>query len=261
MTYWYFHAVFILPVIGALWLVRRSGLPHFLPRPALGLLILGSLAFFYTSPWDNYLVFRGIWTYPPDRVVESLRIGYVPLEEYVFFILQPILTGFFLLHFASLDPKSVDLLLGATTRRARPRVVGLAISLLLLLLGIWAFSHGGHSTYFGLIAVWASPVLGLQWLYGADLIWRVRRLALRAVLAPTLYLWIADRIALEWRIWSVSAKLSSGWNVLDLPLEEALFFALTNVFVVQGLLLYFEFVARRKSATEAPQFVAGAPVT
>jgi len=48
----------------------------------------------YTTPWDNYLIWRDVWHYGTDRVVGT--IGYVPVEEYLFFLLQPILTGFWL---------------------------------------------------------------------------------------------------------------------------------------------------------------------
>ena len=37
------------------------------------------------------LVFREVWGYPPGRVLAT--IGYVPVEEYMFFLLQPLLAG------------------------------------------------------------------------------------------------------------------------------------------------------------------------
>ncbi|MEL7363476.1 MAG: lycopene cyclase domain-containing protein, partial [Bacteroidota bacterium] len=94
MTYLGFHAVFTLPLLAALWLWP--------PRPlsanreaqrALGLIVV--IAFVYTTPWDNYLVYREVWGYPPERVVA--RIGYVPIEEYMFFVLQSLITGLFTL--------------------------------------------------------------------------------------------------------------------------------------------------------------------
>ena len=52
-------------------------------------------AFVYTTPWDNFLVFREVWSYPPDRVLG--RVGYVPYEEYAFFVLQTLISGLLLL--------------------------------------------------------------------------------------------------------------------------------------------------------------------
>ena len=50
------------------------------------------LAVIYTTPWDNYLVATGVWYYNPD-LVTGIVIGYVPIEEYTFFVLETILSG------------------------------------------------------------------------------------------------------------------------------------------------------------------------
>ena len=50
------------------------------------------LAVIYTTPWDNYLVATGVWYYNPE-LVTGLVIGYVPIEEYTFFVLETILAG------------------------------------------------------------------------------------------------------------------------------------------------------------------------
>ena len=87
MTYLEFHLVFILPVIVILVIFT---LPLTV-KQILALLTIALIALLYTTPWDNYLVWRGIWDYPEGRVLAT--IGYVPLEEYLFFILQSVLTG------------------------------------------------------------------------------------------------------------------------------------------------------------------------
>jgi lycopene cyclase domain-containing protein len=47
--------------------------------------ILATVAFVWTTPWDNYLVKSGVWGYGNnDRVLYV--IGFVPVEEYCFFI-------------------------------------------------------------------------------------------------------------------------------------------------------------------------------
>ena len=35
-------------------------------------LVLAALALAYTTPWDNYLVYKGIWSYSPGRVLSSI---------------------------------------------------------------------------------------------------------------------------------------------------------------------------------------------
>ena len=57
---------------------------------AIGIHIL--LAVVYTTPWDNYLVATGVW-YDNPKLVTGLVIGYVPIEEYTFFVVETILSG------------------------------------------------------------------------------------------------------------------------------------------------------------------------
>src|SRR5262247_2289781 len=57
---------------------------------AIGIHVL--LAVLYTTPWDNYLVATKVWYYNP-KLVTGFIIGYVPIEEYTFFILETILAG------------------------------------------------------------------------------------------------------------------------------------------------------------------------
>ena len=91
MSYTHFLILFVgIPLILLAWLLRRR-----LRRIDLSILVrLATIAVLYTTPWDNYLVATGVWYYDP-RLVLNHTIGYVPLEEYVFFILQAFLSGLF----------------------------------------------------------------------------------------------------------------------------------------------------------------------
>jgi lycopene cyclase domain-containing protein len=53
---------------------------------------------------------------------------------------------------------------------------------------------------------------------------------------PTLYLWIADAIAIRLGIWSIDPRLSTGIIILGLPIEEAIFFLVTNLLVITGVI-------------------------
>ena len=57
---------------------------------AIGIHIL--LALIYTTPWDNYLVATGVWYYNP-QLVTGIVFGYVPIEEYTFFVLETLFAG------------------------------------------------------------------------------------------------------------------------------------------------------------------------
>ena len=233
MTYLQFHLVFVLPLIALLVVIQKRplagvGAPEALKW--LGAIVV--LAFVYTTPWDNYLVARGVWTYPPGRVLAT--IGYVPVEEYAFFVLQPILTGLF--YFALRGRAIAD-----APHREPPeafKAVLVAFWGLLTASGVACLLAGGHALYMGLILAWASPVLaGLSWI-GAGKIWDERRRVGIAVAVPTLYLWAADRTAIALGIWDISDPMRFGWDPLGLPIEEATFFVVTNVLCVFGLAMF-----------------------
>lgn len=248
MSYLGFHFLFILPPIVLLALRQR---PLTTDRGRwLHLLAVLLLALVYTTPWDNYLVWRGVWWYGEDRVMGT--IGYVPVEEYMFFILQPILTGLWL--YALIDPTGADSVVRGGGRRAR--VAGTALYFLIALAGALLLTTQ-PGTYMGLILAWAAPVLALQWAYaGHEISARGRTFAL-AVAVPTLYLWIADAIAIHLGIWRISPEYTLGVEVGPLPIEEATFFLVTNLLVVQGIML-FRYPPGRRSV-EAPTGAVAAP--
>jgi lycopene cyclase domain-containing protein len=48
----------------------------------------------YTAPWDNAIILNGVWSFSRSQVLGTV-IGVVPLEEYIFYVLQVALTGLF----------------------------------------------------------------------------------------------------------------------------------------------------------------------
>lgn len=251
MTYWEFHLYLTGPAIlvgslGWVWLARSS--PS--PRPdlsaevgAVGL--LAGIAFCYTLPWDHLLIGWEVWTYDVGRV--SATLWGVPVEECAFFVLQTILAGSWYAVTARLGEAGPFPFLGVSEEPGRSRPAnstntslksrwGAVLGGLLTVLGVGLISLQ-RSFYLGMILLWGGPVLALQWgIWGRGL-WRRRRTIGLAVGAASLYLWIADRIALGAGIWHITPRYTVGLSPFGLPIEEALFFLLTNVFVVQGMVM------------------------
>ena len=115
---------------------------------------MGIIALVYTTPWDKYLIMRGVWTYPAGVV--SGVLGYVPFEEYFFMVLQTIFAGVL---WTSLVPH----IKYAKLKFLYP---GLVLALLVGLFGALFLCYGS-GTYLGLILVWACPPLALQWGLGS----------------------------------------------------------------------------------------------
>lgn len=231
MTYLAFHLYFVLPPIAALLLLGRTaggntrGVSRF---KAIGLII--AAAFSYTILWDNYLVYRGVWSYPEGRVMFTL--AYVPIEEYAFFALQPLLTGLF--YFQLLHCK---LLAGKESPRFKSgKLTGALLMGCVSLVGVFLLMYGGdRALYLGLILSWSGPVLAILMWMGLEKIWPERRVILASIAGATVYLCIADRIAIGAGIWNISEQYSLGVELLGLPIEEAVFFLATNWMVVQGV--------------------------
>ena len=233
MSYLSFLVIFLaVPILVLAWRQPRPLAGIGGPRARAALPLTCAIAFVYTTPWDNYLVYRDVWGYGPDRVLGT--IGYVPYEEYAFFLLQPILGGLFLYRLLARSP-----LPPSQTPSRRAWGIGIGVYVALALLGAGLLLAGwSRGLYLGLILAWAGPVLLGMWIYAGRFVWRLRRIFLIGVAVPTLYLWIADALAIRMGIWYISDRYSLGIDPLGLPIEEATFFLVTNLLVVQGVLLF-----------------------
>jgi len=249
-TYLQFHLAFLVP---ALMFMTATA---FVSRPRLrnaglwrlgagrtywvGVAIITVVALVYTTPWDNYLIARGVWWYGDGSTLATL--GHAPVEEYVFIVVQPWLTALWLSHLSLPSEWST------VANPIRSRVVATALAVALGVAG-WLMLGSDATFYLGAIVAWAAPVLALQWAVGAPQLWARRRLVALGTLVPAAYLCVADRIAIEYGIWVLSARYTTGLTVAGLPIEEATFFLVTNGFVVQGLVLY-RWVLDRRTADE-----------
>lgn len=249
MTYFGILLTFVLPplvllavfVPGADWraLFKRPRQINWAPYAALLVHVL--IALTYTTPWDNYLVANRVWWYDP-ALVTGITLGWVPIEEYTFFILQTLLTGLWTLALLRLPQSDRAAALPAPAA-ARLRWIG-ALALALLWLASIVLLAGGWTpgAYLGLILVWAIPPVILQFAFGADILWRRRGVLALAVLIPTAYLWLVDAYAIRGGTWSIDPAQTTGLGLQVfpgslLPVEEMLFFLATNIIVSFGITL------------------------
>jgi lycopene cyclase domain-containing protein len=230
LTYLGFLALAVVPPVAAL--AVAAGSRRLASHRWAGAALMVALALAYTTPWDNYLVARGVWHYGEGTV--RLRLWHAPFGEYLFVVLQTVgaaLWSSLLLHRESTPssrvPRDVS-----RRERASGALAGLGVGLAGLA-GLAAES----TFYLGAILAWAGPVLALQWGFGWRHLWRRRGLVAVGVAVPTAYLWVADRLALGLGLWVLSPQYTTGAALAGLPVEEAAFFLATNLFLVQGLVL------------------------
>lgn len=238
LTYLGFLAVFVLLPLSLLTVAtvrqREAERPSLTVRVG-GIVLLVGLALVYTTPWDSYLVGRGVWWYGEGRV--AARFLGVPLGEYLFIVLQTVLVGTWTVMRAG----PVDPTVGHTwSDRAGGALAGLAVS------GVGALLLAGPDSllYLGAILAWAGPVYALQWGVGWRYLLSVRRRIAACVLPPVAYLSIIDRFAIGEGIWTLSPEYTTGVTLLGLPVEEMVFFFVTSLFVAQALVLLRWVIAR-----------------
>jgi lycopene cyclase domain-containing protein len=201
--------------------------------PYLYILLNIALALIYTTLWDNYLVATGVWWYDPE-LVTGLTLGWVPIEEYIFFILQTALTGVWALAVQRYILREKPVIKESAHMRwlsSGLLAAGWLVSAALLL------SDWQAGTYLTLILSWALIPVLIQAAFGADILLAYWRSLLLIIWIPTLYLWLLDAMALEGGVWTIDPVQTTGLKLGAIPIEEMLFFFMTNLIIAFGMML------------------------
>lgn len=248
MTYFDFLLRFlVIPILLLLfvnWQERNKSATGFEDtRIWRGILLHILIAVIYTTPWDNYLVATGVWYYNPE-LVTGIVFGYVPLEEYTFFVLETLMIGLwwwtlarrkFFLPMESLQPN----------KALRSWTLGLLAVLWTVSLSI-LLSGWGPGTYLAITLTWALPAIAPQLAFGADILWHYRRLLGTVLLTGAGYLSAMDAIAIESGTWAIDPVQSTGIMIGNLPVEEAVFFMVTVILISFGITLLLAKVSQER---------------
>jgi lycopene cyclase domain-containing protein len=197
------------------------------------------LAVLYTTPWDNYLVATGVWYYNPGLVI-GFRLGWVPIEEYIFFVLQTILCG---LMIWVISHRSVDAEVRLSPMRHRVRYFPVILAGTLWVGSLFVLTDDWLEVrYLSLILFWALPPVIAQFAIGGDILWKNRYMVIPTILLATAYLGFADRFAIDAGTWTIASGQSLNILIFGkLPIEELLFFLFTDMLVVHGITLSLDF--------------------
>jgi len=238
MTYFGFLTAFILlPTfvlgVSTIWRKSKDNSPsQDNSKTAIAIGIHMVLALLYTTPWDNYLVATGVWFYNPN-LVSGIVLGFVPVEEYIFFLLQTLFVGWW---WQTVAGRMTSVQGFKSSKRFR--LVTTVIAVLIWLGSAFAFlGHWLPMTYLAIILFWAIPPMLPQLAFGADILWHQRRLLAWTILPMGLYLSFADSLAIASGTWKIDPLQSTGIFIEKLPLEEAVFFFVTVTMVSFGITL------------------------
>jgi lycopene beta-cyclase len=241
MTYFGFLLRFlIIPLITLLvitvWEVRKGKLaPGFQDNLVWPVIFIHvALALIYTTPWDNYLVASGVWTYNPD-LVSGILFGYVPVEEYIFFVLETITAGLWWWFLA----RRVALPSGEFKPSLPVRLWATGVLVVFwVFFGALFFSGWEPGTYLSITLFWALPAIFPQFLFGADILWYYRKLLALTIVPMAVYLSLVDIFALTAGTWTIASSKSTGIMIGGvLPVEEVIFFFITNFLIGFGMTL------------------------
>ena len=235
MTYLRFHLIFNLPILIILAAMTGTVPWTSAELEAAGLVLLAVMIF--TSPWDNLAAKWGIWGFP--RAKYSVRIGYLPVEEYAFFLLQSanvMLAVRACFHFVP------DWQTGQETGLGIITLICLAASVI-----PWIFiainlrrlrRKAGPRVNYAVHLAWFLPVIYTQWVLAPFLFFEHLSLLLLTTVAFGVYYTLADLAAVRAGTWFFDEKQITGVKLGGvLPWEEIAFFFLTSLLVAQSYLL------------------------
>lgn len=259
MTYFGFLLRFLgIPLVLLLmitWIDYRRGrtAPGFFNSRAvwwsIGLHVLIAVA--YTTPWDNYLVATEVWNYDP-QLISGILFGWVPVEEYIFFVLETILVGLWWWLIARRLTPPENTILPKNTRIFMTATLGVIWLLSAAILAVeWR-----PGTYLALILAWALPAIMLQTGFGGDILWHYRKLVLWGILPVFLYLSATDSIAIAAGIWTIDPTQSTGVFIGALPVEEAVFFLITVVLINFGMTLSLAYVSQKRLIDSIGKYIS-----
>lgn len=230
LTYLEVHLFYTIPPTILLYIISRPFINAF---ERFKLVVLITVAVIYTTPWDHYVIYNKAWWYRSDAVL--FYIGYIPYEEYIFFVIQTVMTILWTklcMHWGS------NSFILKQKNRFNFYLIRYSVMTVVAGIVIWGWKNGTPGTksfYLGSVCWWALPVIVGLW-YGAGN-YCVRRYGdvLLSILVPSLYLCYIDLIALRDRVWQINEKMIFGIIYFgDIPLEEILFFFISNTIVVIG---------------------------
>ena len=191
----------------------------------------------FTAPWDNLAARWGIWGFPRERY--SARLGYLPVEEYAFFLLQSanvMLAVRALFRFHPAWMTGMETALGWWTESL------LALSVPAWLLILWQCRRlrrkVGPRVNYALHLGWFLPVIYSQWVLAPSLFRLHAPLLALVTIGFGIYYTIADVVAVRAGVWFFDEKQITGVKLGGiLPWEEIAFFFLTSLLVAQSYLL------------------------
>jgi putative membrane protein len=191
--------------------------------------VLTAIAFAFSCLWDNLPAWRGVWTVEAHMTIGTA--GFMPFEEYFWFIDHTLLASFWVLRlWSSRRTRSESF---ATSRR-ETRTIGAGLCLLAALCGLWLLQFE-RTFYLGVLLSFMSPVAAFQWWFCGHLLVQQPREWIMGIAVPSIYLLLLDTWAIHRGLWRISQTYTTGLHLFGVQLEQILVYTTTTALVVQPL--------------------------
>jgi lycopene beta-cyclase len=211
--------------------------------PTLLILILVSAC--WTAPWDKWMIDEGVFVYPPAKV--AAWVDGVPVEDLLLFALQGLLAGLWAMLVIGRAPARA-VAHGASRGAARLAVTGGLVAALVTGLLL----RSPHALYVSSILAWFGPLLAVQFAAGTGVLMVQWRWWVAAVAPTTLWLWVAELVAIRQGIWWIDPEHSAPFRPAGLPLEDLLIFLVGNMLVVQTMVFVADPAMRARARAWVP---------
>lgn len=206
-------------------------------------MLVSVIAFIATSAWDNYAVYSGIWFFPAEKTLGKY-LYYVPLEEYAFFFLQTFTTG--LVQILYLE-KIYKYKKNETQEIAAKTLYSFIFPLIFCgeIINFYQLKTEeviklpfGEWNYLFHLFSWAGTFILIQFIFGRKKLKGKLKLIVVPALIMTVYFSLADAVSIGNGIWNFDPLQTTGAKIGNVPLEEILFFLLTNLLITEAVVLF-----------------------
>ena len=188
--------------------------------------LLAGLAVVYTAPWDSHLIRHGVWA----STAVSGALFAIPIEEFAFFAIA---TAVSVAAWLLVWPRRWSDVVGRSEGGWRGTFAIAATGAV----GAVCSAVGGRCYYLGLLLMWLTPILMLQWVVGGSVLSAHRGPLLRTIALAGGSLALIDIWAIQRNVWVLNPEYTlPPWGHGIHP-EEVIFFFATAAMCAGGLTL------------------------
>lgn len=228
LTYLELILYYVLPPTIVLYLLMRPFLSKF---DEIKLAIMTAFGVIYAALWENHMIYQKAWWYSENAVIA--RIGYMPIEEYLFASLSIVFVTLWTTFCARFHLHSLSLKCTSQFEFQTIRLSVTAVLTIAMYVG-WIYAIPSTRTFYMGSMLWSYLFLIIVlWYTSGSYVCKRWKVTLISVIVPSIYLCTVNVIGVRAPVWHVNQiNTLEIFLVNDLLLEDFMFFFLTSSLIV-----------------------------